>query len=198
MQKLPTEGSFYFHSLIFGNKNGINNMWGYFPNIKSLIGYIQYSFLQEAFYKWIYGKDKIVTRIPHLTVDKIVREAERAKTISRETAVNMIRDYEFINCLWNLPTNKIEEELKKFIKEFNKKWIGDNKEFLYLKIFKTSEELGEFVISSSLLTSTEKELESKIGMTMDEWKDVCKFAPIDSDKGEIFRKILLNKLSEVF
>jgi hypothetical protein len=198
MQKPPTEKSIYFHTLIFGNKNGINNIWGYFPNIRSLIGYIQYSFLQEAFYKWIYGKDKLVTRIPHLTVDKIIHEGEKLKKINRQTAYNMRKDYDFFTRLWNMPSSKVEMELRKFTTDFNKKWMGDNTEFLYIKIFRTPKELGEFVISSSLLTSTEKELEDKIGMTLDEWKDICECAVTDSVKGKIFREILLKKLSEVF
>jgi len=198
MQKPPTEKSIYFHTLIFGNKNGINNMWGYFPNIKSLIGYIQYSFLQEAFYKWIYGQDKLVTKIPHLTVDKIVNEGEKSNKISKEVCDNMKADYEFLSELWGLSSDRIEIELRKFVKEFNRRWMGDNTEFIYIKIFKTPEELGEFVISSTLITSTEKELESRVGMTIDEWRNVCKLAIKDSDKGELFRKILLRKLSEVF
>ena len=198
MQKPPTEKSIYFHTLIFGNKNGINNIWGYCPNIRSLIGYFQYSFLQEAFYKWIYGKEKLVTKIPHLTVDKIASEGEKLNKISKEISINMKNDYEFLNNLWGMSSNKSEIELRKFVVDFNKKWMGDNKEFLYIKIFKTPEELGEFVISSTLLTSTEKELENRIGMTIDEWRDICKFAIKDSIKGEIFRKILLKKLSEVY
>ena len=92
-------------------------------------------------------------------------------------------DYEFLNSLWGMSANKSEVELRKFVVDFNKKWIGDNKEFLYIKVFKTPEELGEFVISSTLLTSTEKELENRIGMTIDEWRDVCKFAISDCIKG---------------
>lgn len=76
--------------------------------------------------------------------------------------------------------------------------MGDNKEFLYIRIFKTPEEVGEFVISSSLMTSTEAEIESKIGMTLDEWRNVCKSCIKDSVKGQLFRNILLKKLTEVF
>ena len=198
MQKPPTERSIYFHTLIFGNKNGINNMWGYVPNIKSLIGYIQYSFLQEAFYKWIHGQDKLVTKIPHLTVDKIVNEGEKSNKISKEVCINMKADYEFLSELWGLPSDRIEIELRKFVKEFNRRWMGDNTEFIYIKVFKTPEELGEFVISSTLITSTEKELENRVGMTIDEWRNVCKFAIKNSDNGELFRQILLRKLSKVF
>jgi len=63
---------------------------------------------------------------------------------------------------------------------------------------KTPEELGEFVISSTLLASTAEELESKIGMTLEEWREICKFATRDFMSGEMFRNILMKKLSEVF
>lgn len=198
MQKPPNEKSFYFHTLIFGRKNGMNNLWGYVPNIKSLIGYIQYSFLQEAFYKWIHGQEKIITRIPHLTVDKIANEGENLKKISKEVCSNMKSDYEFLNRLWEMPADKIEIQLRQFIMNFNKKWMGDNTEFIYIKVFKTPKELGEFVISSTLITSTQKELENRIGMSIEEWRDICNFAIKDPVKGEIFRNVLFKKLSEVY
>ena len=193
MQKPPTEKSIYFHTLIFGDKSGINNIWGYCPNTRGLIGYLQYSFLQEAFYKWIYGQEKLITRIPHLKVDKIANEGERLNKISKEVSINMKNDYEFLNNLWGMPFSKSETEVRKFVVDFNKKWIGDNKEFLYIKVFWTPEELGEFVISSMLITSTEEELENRIGMTIDEWRDICKFAVKDFIKGEKLRNILLKK-----
>jgi len=107
-------------------------------------------------------------------------------------------DYEFLSELWGISSDRIEIELRKFIVGFNRRWMGDNTEFIYIKVFKTPEELGEFVISSTLITSTEKELESRVGMTIDEWRNVCKLAIKDSANGELFRKILLRKLSKVF
>ena len=74
----------------------------------------------------------------------------------------MKNDYEFLSSLWAIPTDKIEMQLRNFIIEFNKKWMGENTEFIYIKVFSTPEELGEFVISSTLVTSTEKELENII------------------------------------
>ena len=198
MQKPPNEKSFYFHTLIFSRKNGMNDLWGYVPNIKSLIGYIQYSFLQEAFYKWIHGQEKLITRIPHLTVDKIANEGENLKKISKEVCSNMKSDYEFLNRLWEMPADKIEIQLRQFIMNFNKKWMGDNTEFIYIKVFKTPKVLGEFVISSTLITSTQKELENRIGMSIEEWRDICNFAIKDPVKGEIFRNVLFKKLSEVY
>ena len=96
MQKPPTEKCLYFHTLIFSKSNGINNIWGYFPNVRSLIGYLQYSFLQESFYKWIHGKDKLITKIPSISVERIIEEGQRTKKITKEIADNMKKAGGFI------------------------------------------------------------------------------------------------------
>ena len=197
MQKPPTEKSLYFHTLVFSKSNGINNVWGYFPNVRSLIGYLQYSFLQESFYKWINGRDKLITRIPSISVEKIIEEGVKQKKITKQIADNMKKDYKFIANLWDMPSEDAERELRRFLKEFNKRWIGDNREFIYVKLFKSPKELGDFVIESSLLTNTENELESKIGMNIEEWKNVCENVLKDKLKAEKFRQILLKKLTEV-
>ena len=197
MQKPPTEKSLYFHTLVFSKSNGINNIWGYFPNVRSLIGYLQYSFLQESFYKWIHGKDKLITRIPGMSVEKIIEEGEKTKKITKEIAASMKEDYKFLANLWDMTSNDAERQLRKFLIEFNKKWMGDNQEFIYIKIFRSPEELGEFVVKSASITNGEAELENKIGMKIDEWHNVCKNTLKDRNKGEKFRQILLKKLTEV-
>lgn len=197
MQKPPTEKCLYFHTLIFSKKNGINNMWGYFPNIRSLIGYIRHSFLQEAFYKWINGRDKLVTRIPNIRVEEIIEKGEKTKAITKEVALKMKKDCEFLDKLWDMAPKQAELELRRFVSEFNRRWMGDNKEFIYIKLFRSPEEVGDFVVSSTLLTSTEEELENRIGMKLETWKSVCKDSLKDAAKGEIFRDTLLKKLSEV-
>ena len=198
MQDLPTEKSFYFHTMIFSKKNGINNVWGYFPNTKSLVGYVQYSFLQEAFYKWIYGKEKTITKIPFLDVEKVINGGFKDGLIDKNTSERMKKDCGFFTRLWEMRSVKVQTELKKFSREFNKKWMGDNTEFIYIKFFSTPKELGEFVVSSGLMTSTEEEVETKIGLSIDEWQEICDNAIEDSKCGEKFRKILLKNLSEVF
>lgn len=197
MQKPPTEKSLYFHTLIFSKGNGMNNIWGYFPNVKSLIGYLQYSFLQESFYKWIHGKDKLITRIPSISVEKVIEDGERAKKITKEIADKMKKDYQFLSKLWDMPSRDAERELKKFLREFNKKWIGDDREFLYIKLFKSPKEVGDFVVSSATITNSEGELESKIGMKIDEWLNLCENTLKDKKCAEKFRQILLKRLSEV-
>ena len=197
MDTLPTEGSIYIHTLLFFKNNGLNNIWSYFPDLKSLLGYIQYSFLQEAFYKWIYGKERMVINIPNISVEKIIKDARANNKITKEEANNMIKHLEMIKSYWNLPNKELLRQLKKFSREFNRTWYGDNKEFLYLKIFESAKELGDFVLNSSYMTLSEEDFKIKTGITVDEWEEVC----LDVGKNEInakkFRDVLLKSLTEI-
>ena len=197
MDTLPTEGSIYIHTLLFFKNNGLNNIWSYFPDLKSLLGYIQYSFLQEAFYKWIYGKERMVINIPNISVEKIIKDARANNKITKDEANNMIKHLEMIKSYWNLPNKELLKQLKKFSREFNRTWYGDNKEFLYLKIFESAKELGDFVLNSSYMTLSEEDFKLKTGITIYEWEEIC----LDVTKNEInakkFRDVLLKSLTEI-
>jgi hypothetical protein len=196
MDLLPNKGTIYVHTLVFSKNNGINNTWTYFPNVKVLLGYIQYSFLQEAFYKWIYGKERIVVTIPNVPVEKIVSDGEKNNKITKTEANEMRRHINMIKSLWSLPQNRILAKLKNFARDFNKTWVGDNREFLYLKIFSNSVELGEFVINSNYITRGNN-FEEIVGVSTSEWKEICEKAEKNKSYGEKFRNTLLKSLNEI-
>ena len=197
MDRLPDSRSIYIHSLIFSKNNGLSNIWSYFPNEKTLLGYIQYSFLQEAFYKWIYGKERVIINIPNIPVEKIISDGEKNKKISKDEANNMRRHLDMIRSFWNLSNDKLIKSLKRFCRDFNRTWYGDNKEFLYLKIFDNPKELGEFVVTSSYITTTEEDFIERTGINLLEWKKICENADVNKRNGEKFRDILLKSLTEI-
>ncbi len=197
MDRLPDSRSIYIHSLIFSKNNGLSNIWSYFPNEKTLLGYIQYSFLQEAFYKWIYGKERVIINIPNIPVERIISDGEKNKKISKEEANNMRRHVDMIRSFWNLPNDKLIKSLKRFCRDFNRTWYGDNKEFLYLKIFDNPKELGEFVVNSSYITTTEEDFIERTGISLVEWRKICENADENKRNGEKFRDILLKSLTEI-
>jgi hypothetical protein len=197
MDRLPDEKSIYIHSLVFSKNNGLSNIWSYFPNERSLLGYIQYSFLQEAFYKWIYGKERLVINVPSVPVEKIIADGEKNKKISKDEAENMRRHVSMIKSYWDLPKDKLIKSLQRFARDFNRTWYGDNKEFLYLKIFDNPKDLGEFVVSSSYTTTTEEDFIERTGIDIVKWKSICEKAHINKSDGEKFRDILLKSLTEI-
>lgn len=197
MDRLPDSRSIYIHSLIFSKNNGLSNIWSYFPNEKTLLGYIQYSFLQEAFYKWIYGKERVIINVPNIPVERIISDGEKNKKISKDEANNMRRHLDMIRSFWNLPNDKLIKSLKRFCRDFNRTWYGDNKEFLYLKIFDKPKELGEFVVNSSYITTTEEDFVERTGISLVEWGKICENADVNKRNGERFRDILLKSLTEI-
>lgn len=197
MNSLPTSRTIYIHSLIFCKDNGLSNTWGYLPDEMALVGYIQYSFLQEAFYQWIYSKDGVVSCVPAKSVEEIIKEAERKNKVTKKEANDMRRHVEIVKKCWNLPKNKIINELNKFARDFNRTWYGDHTEFLYFKIFKTPSELGEFVVNSSYMSNAIDEFQIRTHETVDQWKEICEKAITNKKCGEEFRDILLKNLTEV-
>ena len=197
MNKLPTDKSLYIHTLIFCRENGLNNIWGYLPDVKALIGYIQYSFLPEAFYIWINSKNGSVSTIPIKSVEQVISDGERNNKITKEEAEKMRNHVIMIKKCWDLPKNKLILELKKFVRDFNRTWYGDSSEFLYLKIFEKPEELGKFVLESSYMSSSEDELKKKTNEDITTWLEICKKATTNKKSGEQFRRILQKNLTEV-
>ena len=197
MNKLPTDKSLYIHTLIFCRENGLNNIWGYLPDVKALIGYIQYSFLPEAFYIWINSKNGSVSTIPIKSVEQVISDGERNNKITKEEAEKMRNQVIMIKKCWDLPKNKLILELKKFVRDFNRTWYGDSSEFLYLKIFEKPEELGKFVLESSYMSSSEDELKEKTNEDTTTWLEMCKKATTNKKSGEQFRRILQKNLTEV-
>lgn len=197
MDKLPTDKSIFIHTLIFSADNGLTSYWSYFPNEKLLLGYIQYCFLQEAFYKWIYGKSNVVNAVPNIPIDEIIKRAKKQNKLSIEDEKAMIKELDKLKKLWVAPKKKFFPEMKKFTRNFNKTWYGNKDEFIYMKVFSNAVELGEFVINSAFITEGEEVFKERLGLTVDEWRHICELATTDMNSGDIFREKLLKNLSEV-
>lgn len=192
-----TEKTVYLHYVIFNRKSGIESIWIPIPSAKMLLGYIQYCFLPEAFYKWIEGGDKVISVIPTKTVEAIILDAEKNNNVSREEINNMKKQLAFVKKLWNVSNAKLITELKSFIKTFNKAWLGDSTKFIYINVFSNASELGEFVVRTNTQTDFSKTFEDKIGLSEEEWMKLCKQVCKDKKAAERFKIILTRELTEV-
>ncbi|MGL4572170.1 MAG: hypothetical protein ACRCVJ_14025 [Clostridium sp.] len=196
MGELPTKKSVYIHTLMFSNRNGIENIYASFPNERALLGYLQHSFLQKVFYNWVYGNKKLIMKIPAVPVTELINEFKVKGKITSEELECMKEQYNCLNKLWGESDEEVIRGIYKFAKEFNRAWLGDDTEFLYLKVFKNPEELGEFVAETVETTDREEEFKSGIGLSVDDFRDLCTKVCTDRECSNVFRNILLNKLSE--
>jgi len=187
----------FFHTVIFTRNNGMEILWSPCNDVKSLIGYIQYAFLPQAFYFWIEGADKKITKYPILTADKIILNGEKAGKLSKDEAYLMKVQLGFIKGLWGMPRYSALKELKNFSMSFNNTWFGNSNGFMYLQVFESAQEMGKFVVNTNKQTSSEKSFQESTGLKEDEWINLCK--GINNDKGsqEKFLDILYNVLNHV-
>lgn len=192
-----TEKTVYIHSVIFTRSSGIESIWIPLPNVRSLLGYIQYCFLSEAFYKWSEGKKNTVTKIPSLSVDSIIALGISNGKINVDEVKDMKRQIADIKNMWKLPSKDLIKKLKEFSRDFNRTWIGDSTEFLYLNIFKNSEELAEFILNTNVQTNCEKSFEERIQLSEQQWINLCKDVSKNKEVQVQFKEILSKHLSEI-
>ncbi|MGL5244847.1 MAG: hypothetical protein ACRC7R_06695 [Sarcina sp.] len=192
-----TNNTKYLHYVIFNKKTGIESMWIAVPDMKALLGFIEYIFLPEAFYKWVEAKDNIVVEIPTRSVADVFKLALKSKKLTKLEEKHMKDEINKIKRLWNLPDEKLYRELRLFCGKFNNNWLGDSTQFLYLKVFKNANDLAEFVFSTNIQTDFEQKFEDEIGMNKEEWFKLCDESSNNKEFGEKLKFILRKYLSEI-
>ena len=190
-----TEETKYLHYVIFNRHFGIQNVWVMVPNFNRLVQFIQYVFMPEAYYKWVEGKKKLITKVPSNDVEKIIAMINSKNT--KEDKKKMNDDILALKKLNGLNSEQGMRKLKVFCSRFNNNWLGDGDEFLYLKVFNNAEDLGKFVVETNLQTDCEKCYEEKIGMTAEEWFKVCINASKDKEAEKKFKEILFKYLEDI-
>lgn len=187
----------YLHYTIFTKKSGVENGWVPAPNLGAFIGYVQYCFLPEAYYTWVYGRDKVITKVPIETVDSIFSTALRENKLSKDDEKHMKRDIDNIKRLWRIRKENCRAEIERFCALFNSNWIGDAHSFLYMKAFFNSEELGKFIIDTVNQTNVIECLKKEIGMDKNQWLKFCGEASKDKEKGEKLKGYLFKELKDI-
>lgn len=190
-----TENTKYLHYVIFNRHVGIQNVWVMVPDFNHLVQFIQYVFMPEAYYKWVEGKRKLITHIPSNDVEQIISMININNT--KEDKKKMQNDVLALRKLNGLSSEQGMRKLRIFCSRFNNNWLGDSDEFLYLKVFKNAEELGNFIFETNLQTNFEQSYEREIEMTAEEWFKLCKNAHKNKEDENVFKEILFKHLENV-
>ena len=95
-----TDKTIYLHYTIFTKKSGVESGWVPAPNIDAFLGYVQYCFLPQAYYMWIYGREKTITKIPIATVDSILNDAVIKNKVTDDERKYIEDDIKEIKNLW--------------------------------------------------------------------------------------------------
>lgn len=192
-----TDQTIYLHYTIFSKKSGVESGWVPAPNLQAFLGYIQYCFLPEAYYTWLYGYEKGISSVPIVTVDAILKEAIKNNKVSKEDEKNIKDNMDNLNRLWRLRRENCESEIQMFCSKFNSNWLGDSNSFLYMKAFFSPRELGEFVVNTVCETNCSECFNIDMSMGKDQWLRFCDEVSKDKQKGEEFKGYLFRELKSI-
>lgn len=195
--EMPNSKSVYIHALIFSNKNGIESLYSYFPNSRALLGYLQHSFMQKAFYNWANGTEKLIMKVPVSPTKELISDLYSKGKITKKEKEIMKEQYDELSYMWDKPEDEILNELKTFTRKFNKAWLGDNSKFLYIKVFKRASDLADFIKDSVSMTGKCEEFKNTIGISTEDFVEISHKISHDKEAANVFRKVILDKLTEV-
>lgn len=188
----PKKDSIYAHCAIIDCDGDNYNSWVCYPNVKSLIGFFQYVFLPTAYHIKIVGNTIEEIGIARIPIDYMLKHAIENRLIKDEVMLeNMKESYFGLANLWEFDENESFHEFKKYILDFNKKWLTGENVFFYFNIFKdpidikekTLEVYGKF---------DDLNIENRIGMRKEQWIKMCN----DSYENDLTRKFFVNKLND--
>ncbi|AUM97193.1 TPA: hypothetical protein LA742_000847 [Clostridium botulinum] len=175
-------------TIIDYEKNIFDNNWAVYPDVKSLLGFIQYIFIPTVFFCYVNNtSDEIVT--PIASKEELLEEI---KTLCKNED-SIIKIEYFINKAYNLSELReyqIIDELKKYCLEFNRKWEEKTKIF-HISIYSSGKEIIEKISKEENFLEV---IEEDIGMSINTLKEITKDLQYNLFMKSNFIKILNNQI----
>lgn len=167
-----TTDSIFIYSMIMCKERGIlKNSWAYYPDLESLLGFIEHVFMPSAFFTWLDSGDEF--KIPIASIDEVLEVMGKENQDIK--AIEKMREYEkSIKQIWKESYDDTIYNVESFYKAFNDTWKLNDDKVLYFKIFKTTSEITEFIFKEENGDFFQEIVEEDIGMTKKEWEDICK------------------------
>lgn len=193
---ITTNSKFIYTGILDTNKNILKHGWAVYPNIYTLLGFIQHVFLPTAFFTW-FDNSYSDFSIPLSSFTIVVNEVKKYIDSKESSIIEMENDYKFLDSLWNFDKESITLKLNKFCKEFNAKWDDDPNKKLFIKVFNHSSDIFNF-IKDSLLWEFEEFIEEEISMSLETLKFTCENSINSPLLNKNFINILNNNIPILF
>ncbi|EPY2276898.1 hypothetical protein ACXAT3_001626 [Clostridium sporogenes] len=175
-------------TIIDYEKHIFDNNWAVYPDVKSLLGFIQYIFIPTVFFCYVNNtSEEIVT--PIASKEELLEEI---KTLCKNEGSIIEIEY-FINKAYNLSElseYQLIDELKKYCLEFNRKWEEKTKIF-HISIYSSGKEIIEKISKQDNFLEV---IEEDIGMSISILKEITKDLQYNLFMKSNFIKILNNQI----
>lgn len=171
--KIITKNSkIIYTGIVHNSKNIFKCGWAVYPNINTLLGFIQHVFLPTSFFTWFDNTSEDFF-IPVSPFDIVVEEVKKIHTSFKNTDIlNVENDFNFLDTLWDYDSDPLFIELNSFCNKFNSLWDNNDHDKIFIKIFDNPSQIFDF-IKNSLVWDFDGFIEEEIDMSLDNLKFSC-------------------------
>jgi hypothetical protein len=170
-----TERSIFIYTVLLDyNKDFLKSKWAYYPDVYTLLGFIQYVFLPTSFFTLL--DDEVEGfNMPLATGEELLHiMCEMEETIDLQKVTLMKKQLEEVKSFWKLSEKECLKKIQEFSGVFNQSWQGMSDKVVYLKTFQTPTEIGDYVFFGDNEEVFTEVIEEEIDMTQSQWKELCK------------------------
>ncbi|KEI95403.1 hypothetical protein N494_16625 [Clostridium botulinum A2B7 92] len=175
-------------TIIDYGKNIFDNNWAVYPDVESLLGFVQYIFIPTVFFYYVNNaSEEVVT--PIASKEELLEEI---KTLCKNED-SIIKIEYFINKAYDLSElsrYQLIDELKKYCLEFNRKW-EEKTRVLHISIYSSGKEIIEKISKEDDFLEV---IEEDIGMSINTLKEITKDLHHNLFMKSNFIKILNNQI----
>ncbi|WP_061309973.1 hypothetical protein [Clostridium botulinum] len=185
---ISSKSLFINTTIIDYEKNIFDNNWAVYPNVESLLGFVQYIFIPTVFFCYVDNtSEEIVT--PIVSKEELLEEI---KTLCKNED-SIIKIEYFINKAYDLcelSECQLIDELKKYFLEFNRKWEEKTRVF-HISIYSSGKEIIQKISKEDDFLEV---IEEDIGMPINTLKEITKDLHHNLFMKNNFIKILNNQI----
>ncbi|WP_163192512.1 hypothetical protein [Clostridium thermarum] len=154
------------------NTSVLYDWWICFPDVFSALGFIQNIFLTSVFNSYL-NPDEDYVAIINGTGEELLEAAEDGTNCTRKYLIpDMRRFLEDIDTIWEEDQDKIFTRLKEYSLKFNSRWGDISEIFAYFNIFRSPQEVGEYVVEGYKAENMLSQFAEETGFTIEQWEDV--------------------------
>lgn len=174
---LTHKSKFVYTGIIDNSKNIFECGWASYPDIFTLLGFVQHVFLPTSLLTWFDNSIDTGFFIPLSHFDVLIDEIQNNSTkLDYKKFFHMEKNFHLLNQYWAFDSNSLFIELDNFCNQFSETWDSKDKK-VFIKIFNNPNEIFNF-IKKSLEWDFEDFIEQEINMSLDKLKFTCQNAII--------------------
>jgi hypothetical protein len=195
-----TQESVFIHYVIVNCYGDSDDSWVYFPNVKAALGFLEYVFLPTAFNTLFAGKEDSTLTVPLAHVEElleIIDESPEYSDIQKSLITDMEEFVTKLQELWELDEQQCIEKLKEYSLTFSERWLNNIDIFFYFNIFNSPQEIGDFIVKTYEEEDMIERIEDQLGLTKDEWLNVCQSVYTNEFMKRKFIEILNNRIGDM-